>query len=405
MPSQTISMPQHPGPQLAIVIPTYRWNDLARETLTQAAAIGSDDIVVHIGDNSADPEKHAFLAALAARSTNVAVTCHPSNLGADPNWLFLIKAQTTPYICMAADDDSFTGAYYRSALAMLRGDPTCATAAGLHISVAQSGESTKGGEGDKGGGRPVLGTPVERLEADPLERIRNYRGENTICYAVSRRTVIAGFARLVESNPLPCPFYDYMLAFHLLSTGTYRLDRNGFVYLYDHTNWQRNDAFIESNKRWYKGYTLPESFGYLTRLHWAVVAAHFFSSTYRSPDLSAEHADAIVAYLFQRQRTEFIGDYHLYRSTIEALFAGQPEAAAALDRLMTRSYKRLTPIFDDFARVVAVFAPETAARYRAFQAETLLPRADAIRLSPFAPFASMATARVAIGCLLRRRSG
>ncbi len=393
-------MSQQPGPQLAIVIPTYRWNALAKDTLTQAAAIGSDDIVVHIGDNSANPEKHAFLAALAARSTNVAVTCHPTNLGADPNMLFLIKAQTTPYICMAADDDSFSGAYFRSAVAMLRGDPTCATAAGLYISVAQDGDRS----GGKGGGKPVLGTAVERLEADPLDRIRNYRGENTICYAISRRTVVAGFARLVERNPLPCPFYDYMLAFHLLSMGTYRLDRNGFLYLYDHTNWQRNDAFIESNKRWYKGYTLPESFGYLTRLHWAVFAAHFFSSTFRSPDLSDERADAIVAYLFHRQRTEFIGDYYLYRPTIDALFAGHADAAAALARLMRRTYKRLSPIFDDFALVLAVFAPQTAVGYRAFQDETLRPGADAIRLSPFAPLTSMPMARATIGGLLRRAS-
>ena len=377
-------------PQLALVIPTYRWNALARDTLTQAAAIAGDDVLVHVGDNSANAEKHAFLAGLAKRSSNFVVTCHPTNLGADPNWLFLVKAQTAPFICMAADDDSFTGAYFRSAVAMLRADPGCATASGLHISVGHARNKVP------------LYTPDERLEADPLHRIQRYSGENSICYAISRRAVIQEFARLVETSPLPCPFYDYMLAFHLLSTGTYRLDRNGFAYIYDHANWQRNDAFIESNKRWYKGYKLPEDFGYLTRLHWAIVAAHFFHSNFRSPDLPAERAEAIAAYLFQRQRMGFARDYALYAGAIDALFVGHAEAFVAMRRLMTQGYDRLAPAFDDFALVVGVFAPDVATRYRAFQSQSLRSGADAVHLAP-SPRARLSMARATIGSLLRRR--
>ncbi len=390
-------MPADTGPRLALIIPTYRWNALARDILTQAAAIGSDDIRVHIGDNSADGDKHAFLAQLAARSTNVAVTCHPRNLGADPNWLFLVKAQTAPYICMAADDDFFGAPYFRAALAILDDDPGCATASGLHVSIAHATKVA--------GKAAALYTPAERREADPLERIRRYNGENSICYAVSKRAMVRGFAGFVEANPLPCPFYDYMLAFHLLSTGTYRLDRGGFAYVYDHSNWRLNDSFISSNMRWYKGYGLPEAFGYLTRLHWAVVAVHFFSSTFRAPDLAAARAEAIVSYLFDRQRREFAHDFYRYRPAVEALFAGRGDAVAAFRRLMTRSYDKLTAIFDDFAIVVDVFAPDIARLYRAFQAETLLPGADAISLSRFASFKSVAMTRARVGSVLGRAGG
>ena len=388
-------MTDQTGPQLAIILPTYRWNGLARDTLTQAAAIAGPDIRVHIGDNSANPEKHAFLAELAARSTNVVVTCHPTNLGADANWLHLVKAQTATYLCMAADDDAFTGSYYRAAVAVLRDDPRCSTAGGLYISVAHVQNRKV----------PIVSTPVERLETDPLDRIRNYRGENTICYAISKRTVIREFAQLVEHNPLPCPFYDYMLAFHLLSMGTYRLDRRGYAYLYDHSSWQLNDAFIESNKRWYKGYGLPEAFGYLTRLHWAVVAAHFFSSTFRSPDLAAERAEAIGAYLFERQRRDFSRDFYRYKSEIEPLFARDGEALAAFRRLMTLGYDRIEPIFDDFAVVAAMFSPDVASHHRAFQTATLRPGADAIRLSPLAPLLSLSRARATVGSVWRRTIG
>ena len=385
--------------RLALIIPTYRWNDLARDVLTQAAAIGGDDIRVHIGDNSANGDKHAFLAELAARSRNVVVTCHPRNLGADPNWLHLVKAQTAPYICMAADDDFFGAPYFRAALALLAGEPGCASAGGLYFSIAHS---PKTGAKNRA---PVLRTPVERRETDPLERIRRYNGENTICYAVSKRTVVRGFAGFVEQNPLPCPFYDYMLAFHLLSTGTYRLDRAGFAYAYDHSNWQLNDSFITSNKRWYEGYGLPDAFGYLTRLHWAVVAVHFFSSSFRSPDLPAAGAAAIAAYLFDRQRREFARDFYRYRSAVEALFAGHDEAAAAVRRLMTRTYAETAAIFDDFALVVGLFAPDVARRHRAFQAETLLPGTDAISLSGLASFKSLSLTRARAGNVLHRTLG
>ena len=388
-------MPDQTGPQLALVNPTYRWNTLAKDTLTQAAAISDADIRVHIGDNSANPEKHAFLESLAERSANVVVTCHPTNLGADPNWLFLIKAQTAPFICMAADDDSFAGGYFRAAIDILRDDPLCATASGLHISVAHSATRKV----------PVIYSPAERREADPLGRIRRYRGENSICYAVSRRNVVQQFATFVERNPLPCPFYDYMLAFHLLSVGTYRLDHRGFAYVYDHSNWQLNDAFIASNKRWYKNYGVPDGFGYLTRLHWAVVAVHFFASTFRSPDLSNERADAIGAYLFDRQRREFARDFFRYKPAIDALFAGRDESAAACRRLMTRCYDRIASIFDDFAIVVDLFAPDLARSHRHFQAATLRPGADAISLSALAALKSLPIARAAAGSAFRRAFG
>ncbi|MEW6437590.1 MAG: glycosyltransferase [Pseudomonadota bacterium] len=357
------------SPQLAIIIPTYRWNALAKDVLTQAASIGSDDIAVHIGDNSANPEKHAFLQKLASKSTNVTVTCHPTNLGADSNWLYLVKAQTAPFICMAADDDCFGGAYYRSALALIREDADCGASAGLLVSIARIPETTM----------PVVLPAEERRETEPLERIRNYHSHNVLCYAIARRPLIRAFADYVEKNPLQCPFNDYILAFHLLSTGTYRRDEMGYVYLFDNSHWQLNDWFIESNSRWYKGYGLPEKFGFLTRLHWAVVAVHFFSSVFRSPDLSPDRAKAIVAYLFTRQRDEFAQDFQQYKPTIEALFAGNAEAAAAFTRLMKNGYENIEAIFDDFALVVAVFSPDVARRYREFQSATLIPKSGDVK--------------------------
>ncbi len=359
------------SPQLAIIIPTYRWNALAKDVLTQAASIGSNEIAVHIGDNSANAEKHAFLDTLASRGTNVTVTRHLKNLGADNNWLHLVKAQTAPFICMAADDDCFGGAYYRSALALIRDDRNCAAAAGLLLSIAHI----------PGRKLPLVLPAAERSEADPLERIRKYHGNNVLCYAIARRPVIQEFADYVERNPLQCPFNDYILAFHLLSTGVYRRDPMGYVYLFDNSHWQLNDWFIESNCRWYEGYGLPKKFGYLTRLHWAVVAVHFFCSIFRSPQLSLEEGRAIVRYLFNRQRGEFARDFYRYKPEFDAMFRGNADAASACKRLMKNNYDGVEAIFDDFALVVSLFSPDVARRYRIFQSETLRPVSIDLRFS------------------------
>lgn len=396
------------APALAVILPTNRWDIKTREILAQAATIGCDDILVHIGDNSRNAEKQLFLEGLAARSTNVVVTCYPEHTGADENWQYLLRAQTAEYFCMAADDDCYTAGYFRAALDLIRSDPTCSAAAGLYISVAHPTEHAGGATDSRSSAAAATSsvrTPEDRLETDALGRIREYRGENTMCYAISKRAVIADFFRFTEANPLRCPFNDVILAFHLLSIGTYRIDRRGYAYVYDHTNWRLNDTFIQSNKRWYKGYGLPEGFGYLTRLHMAVVAAHFFSSRFRSPDLDAGSAEAIAAHLFCRIRAEFADDFHRYRSAIDALFVEGGTAAAARRRLMTRRYDRLEAIFDDFALVVAAFSPEVARLYRDFQGATLHPRAAAIRMPALAPLKRLSLVRAAAGGVLGRAFG
>ncbi len=370
------------APLLAIILPSNRWDALSRDVLSQAAAVGCDDILVHIGDNSLNPEKKLFLADLAARSRNVVVTSYPEHTGADENWQYLLRAQTADYFCMAADDDCYTAGYFRAALALIRADEGCSASAGLYVSVAHplAHAAATDTAADMLALTSDIATPAERLEAGPLARIRAYGGENTMCYAVSKRAVIVDFFRYTEANPLRCPFNDVILAFHLLSIGTYRIDRRGYVYLYDHTNWRLNDTFIASNKRWYKGYGLPEAFGYLTRLHMAVAAAHFFSSTYRSPALGDDEAGAIATHLYERLRGEFLADHERYREPIAPLFAGHPQAGEAFRRLLTSGYDRLGALFDDFAAVVAAFKPDTAKAYRAFQDASFHPAAGALRM-------------------------
>ena len=373
-----------PGkPQLAIILPTNRWDALSRDVLIQAAAIGSDDILVHIGDNSLNAEKNAFVRDLAARSTNVVATCYETHTGPDENWQFLLAAQTAEYFCMAADDDCFTAGYFRAALDLIRSDPGCSAASGLHVSIAHPSVPVTTDTAEFTAAA-LTGATVgcERLESDARARIRAYRADNPMCYAVSKHEVIVDFFRFTRGNPLRCPFNDYILAVHLLSIGTNRVDRRGYVYLYDHTNWRLKDAFIANCRRWYKGYGMPDAFGYLTRLHMAVVSAHFFHSSFRSPDLSPTEACLIASDLYEWQRHEFMDEHRRYAAAIDPLFADHPAAKAALSRMMDAAYVSLSALFDDFALVVTVFSPEAARFYRAFQSDTLLISSERIAIAP-----------------------
>ena len=370
-------------PQLAIILPTNRWDALSRDVLMQAAAIGSEDILVHIGDNSLLAEKNAFVRELAARSTNVVATCFETHTGPDENWQFLLAAQTAEYFCMAADDDCFTAGYFRAALDLIRSDEGCSAAGGLHVSIAHPSVPITT-DSVKFTAAALAGATVgcERVEHDARARIRAYRADNPMCYAVSKREVIVDFFRFTRANPLRCPFNDYILAIHLLSIGTYRVDRRGYIYLYDHTNWRLKDAFIANCRRWYKGYGMPDAFGYLTRLHLGVVSTHFFHSLFRSPNLSPADAGLIAGDLYEWQRDEFVDEYRRYAAAIDPLFADHPTAKAALTRMMNAPYENLSALFDDFESIVAIFSSEAARHYRLFQSETLQRQEEAIAISP-----------------------
>ena len=360
------------GTQLAIVIPTYRFDMLARNALAQAASIGCETIRVHIADNSENPEKHAFLQDLAARSRNVVVTCHEKNIGPEGNWSFLIKAQTAPYICIAADDDSYGGAYFEAGLNLIRADAGCAGASGLHLSVAHL----------QGQEVPFAMSPPDRREPTAIGRISRYGGENTMAYTISKREIIRDFADFVAANPLKCPFNDMILAYHVLSIGTYRMDRAGFAYVYNNTNWQTHESFVRSNSGYYRTLGMPEGMGHLTRLHMAAALAHFFSSSFRSPTLSDVEASAIASNLFWRYRKDFRDlNYKLFKADIDRLFIGNADGQAAFDAFLTTPYTSLELALDDFHRIAAVFSADIATRNRAFQSATMLPQAGGLDLS------------------------
>src|ERR1700674_3407182 len=82
----------HQLPTLDLLLPTYRWKGYVRGYISYLASIVEDtgiDLRLHIGDNSCNPEKHAFLRSLA--SSKITLHLHPVNIGAHANATYLFK--------------------------------------------------------------------------------------------------------------------------------------------------------------------------------------------------------------------------------------------------------------------------------------------------------------------------
>ena len=384
-------------PRLTVILPTYRFDALARQALRSAAMVGSDDIKVAIADNSENSEKHRFLHDLAARSLNLVVYCHPRNIGPYANWLFLLETIRTPFACLAADDDGFLPAYFRAGLDLVANDEGCSAGAGLFISTARHEPPT-----------PLLVShQAARLEATAVLRMAAYNGQNSIAYAVVRSDVVRAFADYVTANPVKGPFVDYLLSFNLLSTGSYKVDPSAPAYVYDNSAWQIVHAEWRSSAKFYVAEGLPESFQHFFKLHWAVANVHFFESRYRSPSLTTAEAGAIARYLFERLRGEFLNDSAARRREIAALLAPHPRAVRALATLSAAPLTAGLAIYDEFAHIVAAFAPTVAAKLCTFQRDTLDPASERteVHQATMAAPAPVHTGqrRLTFSSLLRRR--
>ena len=358
--------------QLSIIMPTFRFDQLARQALTCAAMAGGGEVCVQIGDNSEDPEKHAFLRQLARSFDNVVVHCHEKNIGAYANWMFLLNAATTPYVCLAADDDYFVPTYFYAGLRLIKEDKDCSAASGLFVSTASAADCTQ----------LVLSNQPKRTEPTALERMSLYRGQNSIAYAVTRRDIVSRFIAYIKSNPLGGAFDDFILSFHILACGTYLVDPSAPAYVYDNAAWQFPAAEWRSGSKYYIAFGMPEAFQHFFKLHWAVANAHFFESRFRAPELGTAEASKIAFYLFNRLREEFIWDISNKREKVEGLIAHDPRAKSALSNLIGKPFTSTFALYEEFSHLVSAFAPSIAAQLLAFQTETLLPPLQRVRQEP-----------------------
>ena len=337
--------------KLAILVPTYRFDARARHTLAATAALANDDVAVLIADNSENREKWTYLEKLSKLHSNVHLFCHKKNIGAFRNWTFLFQKTDLDSYLVVSDDDFCTPAYVECGLRLLQQHADASAAAGSFLMVTSSNKLALANSA--------------RMEATAYERCTNFRigGGNSLPNSMARRSAVQPFLEYINSHPLRASFFDWFMAFMLLSQGKYYTENAG-QYLYDISNWEDGRNCWDSNAKFYVAAGLPESFTWFHELYWGIESVHLFTGAYSPIADTQQRRDSAQFFYVNR-----IGEFRRLManppsaSTIERLVSHRVDAVEALRALVANDDAFHPLLFSWFARILAAFDAECALAY------------------------------------------
>jgi glycosyltransferase involved in cell wall biosynthesis len=208
-----------------LLLPTYRWSSYVRGYIGYLASVIKDtglDLRLHVGDNSCNSEKHAFLSGL--RSQNVVLHLHPTNVGLYPNLLHLFNHSTGDFVLTLGDDDWIHPDGFAHAR-FLEENPACSACFGYFAAVPPT----------SGSGMTCFDDRF--MDADPIRRAIDYircslweQGVNWLAFGMHRRKVMALYIEYTGKHPFKFWFRDQMLSQIALLTGPAKGLPKGFTY-------------------------------------------------------------------------------------------------------------------------------------------------------------------------------
>ncbi len=180
--------------RLAIVIPTARWNPMARSVIGSMVGVANEEICVLIADNSENAEKRAFLESIRAINPHVLAVAHAKNIGAQANFHYLYDwSRHIEFLAQTADDDWVSPGYFPDAYRLMLDNPG--------IACAEVGSTLV----DMGDHKLINASQPNMRGSTPLERMRKWNGvtARVTMYNVSRRTALAAADQFLRQTPLP----------------------------------------------------------------------------------------------------------------------------------------------------------------------------------------------------------
>ncbi|RYB05953.1 glycosyltransferase family 2 protein [Lichenibacterium ramalinae] len=353
--------------KLSILLPTFRFDATARNAIETVAAMASRDVSVHIGDNSCDPNKWAYLRGLADRSPFCYVHCHSSNIGPYGNWNFLWQQSESEFLCYVADDDIYTPDYFFAALEELRRNADCAAASGCFLALTWRA------------GTLHVEPSQSNLHATPVNRVAAYSrhtGINAMVSAVHRREAVAGYLAYMSERPFLPPYLDQFMTYASLAAGTCVVDARRQIFLYNNTNWVDAETITRSNERHWIECGFSTQFQQLHLLCWAVDVVHYFNSIYRPSTLDDIQSQGIIEILYSTIfHGWFLNHVAVNNDALIALFNPIPQALFALKTLIATPCEDYESIIALFVVILRSFDADIALRYEAFVARSLRPAA------------------------------
>ncbi len=209
---------------LDLLLPTYRWNSYVRGYLSYLDEIVEEptyDVVLHIGDNSCDPEKHEFLKRL--KSPRIRLHLHPTNIGVHGNVKHLIARSDGEYVQMLGDDDWIHPSVFSNA-AFLDQNPQCSACTGFFAAIPPRTNAGLTCFDDR-----FMGVDAVQRALDYIRYSLWEHDVNWLALGTHRRSNLLSFGEFTNRHPFALYFQDQMLSQVALLGGPVKGLRQGLT--------------------------------------------------------------------------------------------------------------------------------------------------------------------------------
>ncbi|CBL46239.1 Hypothetical protein HDN1F_26560 [gamma proteobacterium HdN1] len=313
--------------QLAILLPTGRWNAMARSIIGAFLGVANEEVIVLIGDNSESKEKRDFLKGIRKVNPYIISVSHKKNVGARNNFFYLLDwCKDIEYTAQSADDDWVSPSYHTDAYETLKTTPSasCAETGSAWVDI---------------GDRKLVNISQPSMCGDtPLQRISGWNATTAriTCYNTSRRAALqAGMDFLRASPLLGLTMHENLWELSRLSEGDFiSTAGNGVFVHYPEYGSKSGDP----TQRFYNllckdaGLAFPAI--YFMGLNTAIQCAVFIGGKY-SPIRDKNERNACAAHVFQ----------HIYQNAFISRFSSDESRSATFEL-----FKARPDIIDSFVR-------------------------------------------------------
>lgn len=236
---------------VTVILPTSGRTSYLREAIDSIQKQSFTHFVVLVGDNGQSDTCAAIVRATG--DSRFKYIRHPVNLGAQGNWLELIRLAQTPLIATLHDDDAWHPDFLRQLVSPMLANSKIAMSFGDYIMINQDGVELTDQtiELSHQTHRDVMpGGPMQLSLEDGLRLIAVWNAPSPAICAVVRRQEILD----TEFPPAASPLYDLWLDYQLVK-------RRALLHFVPgkHTNYRIHPASATS-----KGYATPEDFIFST---------------------------------------------------------------------------------------------------------------------------------------------
>lgn len=197
---------------VTIILPTYERARFLSEAIVSALRQTERDFVLLIGDNSRDAATEAVVRAFD--DPRIRYRRHATNLGAQGNWLELVRSADTPFVATLHDDDVWHPDFLERLLAPMRGDPELAMAFGDFMQIDERGQALHEATRELSAQTRRDRMPPGRIDYALEQGLRLAAVWNSpnvaICAVVRRSEILA-----LEFPDAAAPLYDLWINYQL----------------------------------------------------------------------------------------------------------------------------------------------------------------------------------------------